>query len=364
MTTVVNFPTKELLKAVQVGLTGSRSAFALAVGRLAVQLRAAAPELAQQLSGLAGAANALRAAEPATPLPVDADSRMQLVVEQYPVQVERAPVLSDSVRVALESVLHEWDNLDILLGEGLAPARMLLFCGQPGVGKTLAAHWLAQELKLPLLTLNLATVMSSYLGKTGNNLKAVFDHATARPCVLLLDEFDAIAKRRDDDSDVGELKRLVNVLLQGLDDWPTNAMLVAATNHGELLDPAVWRRFDHVLHFDPPSVDLIGQYLEKLDLPRASISPLAALLYGQSFSTIGQLVLSARKAALLEKSSLLAVLMQRALQLRGGKVPTNKPYEGEMVLMYLEGKSRREIAAHFGKTHPTVSSVIKRYLGE
>src|SRR3546814_12962186 len=90
---------------------------------------------------------------------------------------------------------------------------MLLFCGQPGVGKTLAAHWMAQELKLPLLTLNLATVMSSFLGKTGNNVRAVFDHAISRPCVLLLDEFDAIATRRHDDTAVGELKRLVTVLL-------------------------------------------------------------------------------------------------------------------------------------------------------
>src|SRR3546814_15241665 len=79
---------------------------------------------------------------------------------------------------------------------------MLLFCGQPGVGKTLAAHWMAQELKLPLLTLNLATVMSSFLGKTGNNVRAVFEHAISRPCVLLLDEFDALAKRRNDDTDV------------------------------------------------------------------------------------------------------------------------------------------------------------------
>ena len=82
------------------------------------------------------------------------------------------------------------------------------------MGKTLAAKWMANELKIPLYTLNLAAVMSSYLGKTGNNIRRVFEFASKSPCILLLDEFDAIAKKRDDDSDVGELKRLVTVLLQ------------------------------------------------------------------------------------------------------------------------------------------------------
>nr|WP_260117349.1 AAA family ATPase [Pseudoduganella rivuli] len=241
---------------------------------------------------------------------------------------------------------------------------MLLFCGQPGVGKTLAAHWMAHELRLPLLTLNLATVMSSYLGKTGNNVRAVFDHAISRPCVLLLDEFDAIAKRRDDDSDVGELKRLVNVLLQALDDWPANSMLIAATNHGELLDPAVWRRFDHVLHFELPSKDLIARYLDYLPVADQVRTTLAALLHGESFSTIDQLIRTARKAALIEKSDLAPILVRRALRLRMSKGGMTKPYEGEMVMMYLDGRSYREIATHFDKTHPTVSRVIKRYLGE
>src|SRR2546427_8279310 len=95
--------------------------------------------------------------------------------------------------------------------------------------------------------------MSSYLGKTGANVRAVLSHAQEQPCVLLLDEFDAIAKRRDDDSDVGELKRLVTVILQTIDDWQPTSLLVAATNHSDLLDPAVWRRFDVTLQFDLPN---------------------------------------------------------------------------------------------------------------
>ena len=358
------FPRKELVNIVQSGMTGSRSAFALAVGRFATKLKQTDLALAQEIAQFLSAENVMRGAGDFVPAPVDADSRMELVETVYPVVVPKRPVFNGTVQDVLDDVLKEWRSLDVLLREGLAPARMLLFCGQPGVGKTLAAYWLAQELKLPLLTLNLATVMSSFLGKTGNNVRAVFDHAMSRPCVLLLDEFDAIAKRRDDDSDVGELKRLVNVLLQALDDWPANAMLIAATNHGELLDPAVWRRFDHVIQFEPPSAELIETYLADLAMEEKVRKNLAALLHGESFSSIGQLVNASHKTALLEKAELVPTLVKNAVRLRISKGNMAKPHEGEMLLMYLAGHSRREIATNMGKTHPTVSSVIKRYLGE
>ncbi|WP_147383884.1 AAA family ATPase [Noviherbaspirillum sedimenti] len=359
-----NFPKKELAKVIQSGLTDSPSAFALSVGRLVAKLKHVDLELAQELSAMLPNGSALRGTDSFTPTPVDIDSRMQLVEVLSPVILDKKPVLAEKIKAVLDACLKEWASIDLLLKEGLAPAHMLLFCGLPGTGKTLAAHWLAQELKLPLLTLNLATVMSSYLGKTGSNLKAVFDHAISRPCVLLLDEFDAIAKRRDDGSDVGELKRLVNVLLQALDDWPANSMLVAATNHGELLDPAVWRRFDVVINFEKPDAPLIEQYLHDMPITDAFRQSLAKLLEGESFSAIAALVLSARKRALLEKTELQPQLFKLAVHSCTSRGHMAKPLDGEMLLMHLEGYSRREIAAHFGKTHPTVSSVIKRYLGE
>lgn len=358
------FPRKELVNVVRSGMTGSRSAFALAVGRFASKLKDTDLTLAQEVSQFLSMENVMRGAGDFAPSPVDADSRMELVETIFPVSLDKQFILDDATKGALDLVLSEWQSLDLLIKEGLTPARMLLFCGQPGVGKTLAAHWMAQELKLPLLTLNLATVMSSFLGKTGNNVRAVFDHAISRPCVLLLDEFDAIAKRRDDDTDVGELKRLVNVLLQALDDWPANSMLIAATNHGELLDPAVWRRFDHVLQFQAPSSELIARYLAEFVESEQVRNNLASLLSGESFSAIGQLIASARKAALLERGEFVPMLVRNAVHLRIAKGGMAKPHDGEMLLMHFEGYSRRDIATHFGKTHPTVSSVIKRYLGE
>lgn len=129
----------------------------------------------------------------------------------------------------------------------------MVFTGPPGVGKTLAARWLAVQLHRPLLILDLASVMSSFLGRTGSNLRNVMDYAKSVECVLLLDEFDAIAKRRDDNGEIGELKRLVTVLLQEIDDWPVGGLLVAATNHGSLLDPAAWRRFEVQIDFPLPN---------------------------------------------------------------------------------------------------------------
>ena len=135
---------------------------------------------------------------------------------------------------------------------GLEPPKSLLLQGPPGVGKTLTARFLAHELGLPLMTVELAALMSSLLGQTGQNLRQLLDHARSFPCVLLLDEFDAVAKRRDDQSDIGELKRLVNVLLLELERWPDTGLLIAATNHPQLLDPAVGRRFDITLALDLP----------------------------------------------------------------------------------------------------------------
>jgi SpoVK/Ycf46/Vps4 family AAA+-type ATPase len=289
---------------------------------------------------------------------------MELVERIYPVILEQDPILAVGLKKELDDVIREWESLDVLLQEGLAPARMLLFCGAPGVGKTLAAHWIAKQLNLPLLTLNLATVMSSFLGKTGNNVRAVFEHASQTPCVLLLDEFDAIAKRRDDDTDVGELKRLVNVLLQSLDDWPPNSLLIAATNHGDLLDPAVWRRFDRILNFQKPDSALIEQYLVGISMPDSVKENLAKLLQGESFSSIQQILNSARKSALLDKLDFVHVLVSHVVALRLNSGQMHKPLEGEMLLMYVKGHSMRDIGAHFGKSHPTVGKVIKKYLGD
>ena len=237
-------------------------------------------------------------------MPVDADSRFHLLrIEEHPV-LPHEPVYDQAVQETISRLIVERHNSEALLNAGLEPTRTALFTGPPGVGKTLAARWIARELGCPLLVLDLSAVMSSYLGKTGSNLRHVLDYAKSLDCVLLLDELDAIAKRRDDYGEIGELKRLVTVLLQQLDDWPSSGLLIAATNHAELLDPAVWRRFEELIEFPLPGRDAARAFLNTLlgcALPDMECwsDMLSLALARQSFSDIESRIIGARRAAAL-----------------------------------------------------------------
>ena len=187
-------------------------------------------------------------------VPVDQDSRLQLARIEYPSgNINEEPIWGSIIKQRLDQLINERKHEIRLIEANLSPTKSLLLTGPPGVGKSLTARWIAQKLNRPLVILDLSAVMSSFLGRTGNNLRHVLDYAKSISCVLLLDEFDAIAKRRDDIGELGELKRLVTVLLQEVDDWPASGLLVAATNHPDLLDPAIWRRFEMILEFSLPS---------------------------------------------------------------------------------------------------------------
>ncbi len=242
-------------------------------------------------------------------VPVDMESRFHLVrLEENPV-LAHEPVYTDEVRIALERLVREREKISVLLEAGLDPTRTVLFTGPPGVGKTLAARWIAHETGRPLLTLDLSAVMSSYLGRTGSNLRHVLDYAKSVKCVLLLDELDAVAKRRDDFGEIGELKRLVTVLLQELDDWPHSGLLIAATNHSGLLDPAVWRRFEQQVDFPLPGREEIRVFISGLlnDVAyeaRGWTEVLSLVLSGHSFSDIEREINLARRAAALNGKDL------------------------------------------------------------
>lgn len=350
MKKTVQIELNELLHLFQQGTEGNAASFVLLARRMVSKLKKtdteAAEKLAESLSQLSPTRNAIS--------PVDVDSRQGLLREEAQVVLDYEPIWPPTIAADLLTVLQERRLAPKLRLEGLEPAKALLFKGPPGVGKTMACRWLARELQLPLLTLDLATVMSSLLGKTGSNIRAVVDYARSFPCILLLDEFDSIAKRRDDERDVGELKRLVTVLLQSIDEWPSTSLLVAATNHPELLDPAVWRRFDLQLDFKNPSADEIRQFLEIEGLSQHSSEQLSNAFLGNSYADLRRILLSARKKSVITESSFEGILENEALQ-----GDSDSLRDLRVKKLASEGFSQRKIAQQLGISHPTVGRILK-----
>jgi SpoVK/Ycf46/Vps4 family AAA+-type ATPase len=236
-------------------------------------------------------------------LPRDKE-RGALLLEQYePSYSLSEMILERDTRTALERIIQEQRRLDLLASFGLKPLRKILFCGPPGCGKTMAAEALAKELYLPIVLVRFDAVISSYLGETAANLRRVFDFAASRPMVILFDEFDAIGKKRDDVEEHGELKRVVNAFLQMLDSFAGEAITIAATNHEQMLDSALWRRFDDVIAFRQPSKpeinELLERYLRQIGTTGLRWAENSELLEGSSHADIKRVAEDAIKSALL-----------------------------------------------------------------
>ena len=283
----------ELVGLSRLALSGRRQDIQMMIRRLARRLRKTRPDVADQLDHLLTESPTLESPmrnDSIAAIPTDSDSRLKLVRPEFPVVLDVEPIWSDDVRRRLDQVVAERMRQQELAKEGLAPTRSVLLTGQPGVGKSLAARLITQRLERPLITLDLSAVMSSFLGKTGTNVRHVLDYAKNMSCVLFLDELDAVAKRRDDDTEIGELKRLVTVLLQEIDDWPSTGLLLAATNHPDLLDPAIWRRFDVIVELPMPTDEQVRQAVESALGKRISndkiLDVVCLSLSGLSFSDI------------------------------------------------------------------------------
>jgi SpoVK/Ycf46/Vps4 family AAA+-type ATPase len=202
-----------------------------------------------------------------------------------PVRQLDSQILRADVRTTLGQVVEEQTRADVLRAHGLSPSRKLLFVGPPGTGKTSTAEAVAGELGLPFARVEIPAVVSSLLGETARNVSAVFDFCRREHWVLLFDEFDALGKERADEADHGELKRVVTVFLQLLDDFSGPGLVIAATNHPAMLDNAVWRRFDEVVGFALPNQKELERLVRRLfRRVRLSIPPtdLARRMKGMS----------------------------------------------------------------------------------
>lgn len=314
--------------------------------------------------------SALRGAS-APPMPIEPESRLPLAFVDDEGATDR-PVLDPPASSTIASLLAERRATAQLLAAGLEPPKTLLLSGPPGVGKSMTARYLASELELPLLKVELAALMSSFLGKTGQNLRHLLDHARQAPCVLLLDEFDAIAKRRDDETDIGELKRLVNVLLLELERWPHTGLLIAATNHPQLLDPAVGRRFDLRIDLCLPDqtarVEILRDACEQagLEANHTLLPAIALALDGASGADLTQLVAQAARGAIVSSTPLDRTLVELAFDdLRDGAAGTIEARAAFCAMAVdVLGLSHREIAKLLGISHPTVSKLASRWRSE
>lgn len=209
--------------------------------------------LAGQLEQALGSGRAVR------PLLPNArrDEGAGLLHERLPERRLHELVLHWSARRVAEEVIEEHHRRDLLRSHGLEPRHRVLLTGPPGGGKTTLAEALATELAVPLLLVRYEGLIGSFLGETAARLDALFETARLRACVLFFDEFDAVAKERGDTHETGEIKRVVSSLLLQVDRLPSHVIVVAATNHPELLDRAVWRRMQ--VRIDLPTPDLSGR---------------------------------------------------------------------------------------------------------
>lgn len=199
-------------------------------------------------------------------------------------------------------LLQEYRRADDIRRHGLPVRAKLLFCGPPGCGKTLCAEVFAAELGLPLFVVKLDSLISSYLGETAGNVRKIFEFAQKQPCVLFLDEFDALARSRSDAGEHSELRRVVNSLLLFIDRIQPRGFLIAATNLDQSLDPAIWRRFDEVVWFDKPNRRMAERYLAmKFKNVVVDFDPrsLAESVDGFSYAEIERVCIQAIKAAVI-----------------------------------------------------------------
>jgi len=215
-------------------------------------------------------------------------------------------ILPKTVAQACGELIEEHHRTDLLRSYNIEPRHKILLAGPPGNGKTSLAEGLAHSLMVPLITIRYEGVIGSFLGETASRLRKLFDFARNRHCVLFFDEFDTLGKERGDPHDTGEIKRVVSSLLLQIDDLPSHVVVVTATNHSELLDRAVWRRFQLRLELPPPDKPQVQVWVERFE-KRMGISfgmspqALADKLEGTSFAELEEFGLDVMRRWILTK---------------------------------------------------------------
>lgn len=227
-------------------------------------------------------------------------NKSKLFYETNPTVMIQDLILTPFIENACKELIEEHFRSDLLRSYNLEPRHRILFVGPPGNGKTSLAEALANELMLPLVTVRYEGIIDSFLGETANNLNELFEYVRSRKCVLFFDEFDTLGKERGDSQETGEIKRVVSSLLLQIDRLPSHVIVITATNHPELLDKAVWRRFQLKLELKNPTRKQINEWLDRFEKElntslEYSRRTLIDNLYGLSFSNLTDFGLDIRR---------------------------------------------------------------------
>ncbi len=310
--------------------------------------------------------------EKGTQVPVDTESRTALADIIYPNENKYEVILSKSNENKLKSFILSYKNADKLNSLGIGMSNTLLLYGPPGCGKTKCAYLIARELNLPLVVARLDSLISSYLGTTAKNIRTLFEYAQKMPCVLFLDEFDAIAKARDDSNELGELKRVVNSLLQNVDSMSSDSLLLAATNHENLLDSAVWRRFDYKLEVELPDSEAIEEMIDlfatkTIELSQKEKTELSTIFKGLSGASIEEIIKKAMRNSVIEGKEFCKKSIYDEFFIYKNILPQNCDNEKE--IMEIKAKYLRNcnekifslqiIADILGSSKTTISKLVK-----
>lgn len=307
-------------------------------------------------------------------LPFDQESKLELADIITPEQIEDKKLfLASENERQINEFIESYKLSDVFASHGLDVGTRLLFFGPPGCGKTQTALSVAKRLSLPIVIARIDTLISSYLGSTSKNIRLLFDYASKVSCVLFLDEFDAVAKLRDDQHEMGELKRVVNSLLQNIDSLGDRSILIAATNHERLLDNAIWRRFNNRINITLPTPELIRKvikyFIEEFDLglEEKHINFLSELYYGQSIADVEQIIKWSIRKAILEKRKIeiadLTEVYFSYAQLNidmSGDANIIRRNKIKYLLTHMDKLSERFLGELFRCHHKTIGNDIKK----
>lgn len=280
-----------LLELVRAGARGEQALFRKALEALIAEERGKQHHILADR--LAGYLNQTELAKPVSTPAFRNGLTTHLFHEINPTRRIEDLVLSDVVTTACKEIIEEQNRSDLLRAHNLEPRHRVLLAGPPGNGKTSLAEVLATELAVPLLAVRYEAVIASYLGETAVRLSRLFDQVRTRRCVLFFDEFDVVGKERGDIHETGEIKRVVSSLLLQVDALPSYVVVVTATNHPELLDRAVWRRFQLRLELPLPTSTQTEEWFRRFEERLGeklgfSVTSLAKRLKGANFSELEQ----------------------------------------------------------------------------